>query len=191
MSRSTVKKFPVSALVCFQSPPPLSVLRQRGQVTYSYSCFFKIVSIITLRYTSRFLNSFHPLPFSKQDSVYMFISSLHAAFLNQYLPLPLMTRVRWKVLIRKLLIMPYPPSSCYSLPVITKYFPGQRVYRFNPYIFPRWTTFHTQLSIIFINHDHDHYHYYHHFSKELFRYSSVWFVFLCVCPVWCPFLSAF
>jgi hypothetical protein len=142
MSRSTFEKFPVSALECVRSPRPLPVLRHRGQVTYLYSCFFQIFSIITLRYTPRFLNSFRPFPFSEQDSVY--ISSVRAAFLNQYLPLPLMTHVRWKVLNRKLLIMPYAPSNCYSLPLVTKHFYGQRVCRFSPYVFPRWTMFQTQ-----------------------------------------------
>ena len=39
--------------------------------------------------------------------------------------------------------------------------------------------FKPNVSIVFINHDHDHdhCHYYHHFSKELFRYYSVCFVF--------------
>lgn len=117
----------------------------------------------------------------------MFMSSVRAAFLNPYLPLPLMTRVRWKVLIRKVLVMPYAPSSCYYLPLMTKYFPWQRVCRFNPYIFSDGPRFKPNVSIVFINQDNNHHHC-HHFSKELLRYSSVCFVFLCMCTLCCPLL---
>jgi len=69
------QEIPFSTLECVQCPPPLPVLRQRGQVTCLYPCFFKIRSISTLRYTPRFLNSFRPPPppFRTGFCIYVYI----------------------------------------------------------------------------------------------------------------------
>lgn len=75
---------------------------------------------------------------------------MRAAFHNQYLSLPLMTHVRWKVLNRKLLITPYAPSTCCSLPLVTKHFHGQRVLRFSPYVFSAMDHVSNPMSPLFL-----------------------------------------